>query len=363
MIDQLEDEIDKNLGSLDTSDLEKFVEALEQNRGKYFDSGANGIVDGVLGGEFAITFDNFFVHICDSLKISLRNYMPLFISLLILGIMYGLVVNMTSGFLKKPTMDIIYFVCFGAMVIMIFAIIGELTYKVYNLIKAMTSLMNISFPIMLTLLTAVGGVASVGIYKPLMLALITVISGLITSFILPCFVGSMVLGVVGNLSSNVRLTKLIKFVKSFAEWTLGIVFGVFMSFVAINGIAGVTFSGLATTTAKFALSSYIPILGGYLSDGLDLVLASCVLIKNSMGITILIVLIVLIAVPICEILILMFGIKFVAAVIEPITDKRMSDMLSNIGDNLMPIIISILGIGFLFFVMIMLVVSSGNVGI
>ena len=41
--------------------------------------------------------------------------------------------------------------------------------------------------------------------------------------------------------------------------------------------------GLLGVTVLFVLSGYVPILGGYLSQGFDLISAGCVLIKNSIG--------------------------------------------------------------------------------
>ena len=38
-----------------------------------------------------------------------------------------------------------------------------------------------------------------------------------------------------------------------------------------------------TQTTKYTIKSYIPIMGGYLSEGMDLILASSLLIKNSLG--------------------------------------------------------------------------------
>ena len=140
-------------------------------------------------------------------------------------------------------------------------------------------------------------------------------------------------------------------------------FSIFMSFVTVQGITGATLDSVAVGTAKFALSSYIPILGGYLSDGFDLVLASCVLIKNSIGLSVLIILICLILVPLLEIIIFMLGLKAVAAIIEPVTDNRMSELVAKMSDNLMPLILAILGISFMFFIMIMLIIYTCNFGV
>lgn len=57
-------------------------------------------------------------------------------------------------------------------------------------------------------------------YSPLMAILSTGIGTIISSLVLPCFVAAVVLSIVGNMSSNIKLGRLTKFFKSVAVFVL-----------------------------------------------------------------------------------------------------------------------------------------------
>ena len=52
---------------------------------------------------------------------------------------------------------------------------------------------------------------------------------------------------------------------------------------SLQGIAVGSFDSLSIRTTKYTIKSYVPVMGGYLSDGMDLILSSTILIKNSVG--------------------------------------------------------------------------------
>ena len=113
--------------------------------------------------------------------------------------------------------------------------------------------------------------------------------------------------------------------------------------------------------AKFALSSYVPILGGYLSDGFDLISASIVLVKNAFGYTAVIVLVGVVLFPVLKIVIFTLSLRLASAVVEPIGDDRVSTLLTSVADNTSLLLSALAGVGFMFFVLIMLIVGSFNV--
>jgi len=118
--------------------------------------------------------------------------------------------------------------------------------------------------------------------------------------------------------------------------------------------------GISIKTAKYALKSYIPILGSYLSDGVGLILTSSSLIKNSVGVTGLILLFSTIISPIINIIIVMLLFKLVAALVEPLCDDKISSFLYSVSKSLNLLNVSLIAIGFMYLVStsILLLVSN-----
>ena len=186
---------------------------------------------------------------------------------------------------------------------------------------------------------------------------------LVQTIIVPAFIATIVFSVVGNISKNVKLDKLTKLFKSAAGWLIGIVFGLFATFLTAQGITGGVIDRLSFNAAKFAMSSYVPILGGYLSDGFDLLSASMVLVKNAVGLTGVAVLLAVVLFPLLQLVVFMLGLRLTAAIAEPVGDARTSSVLGSLADNMSLLITALTGVGFMFFVLLMLIIGSCNLGV
>ncbi|MDR1906474.1 MAG: stage III sporulation protein AE, partial [Clostridiales bacterium] len=221
--------------------------------------------------------------------------------------------------------------------------------------------MNIIFPVLLTLMSALGGVVSAASYKPLMATLSVGIISVINGIVMPCFIATILFSIIGNMSDTVKIDGFRRFFKTAANWILGGIFTIFTLFITVEGITGAAMDNVAINAVKFAVSSYVPILGGYISDGFDLVLGSIVLIKNAVGFTGVVILLSVILSPVLRIAVFILALKLTAAIAEPIADRRISNMISGLASNMKLLVSAVLGVGFMFFITSMLVIMTANV--
>ena len=212
----------------------------------------------------------------------------------------------------------------------------------------------------MTLLTALGGSVSVGIYQPAIALLGNLFVSLITYFLLPLFIFSIVFSIVGNLSNGTRLDKFVSFLQSLFKWCIGLSFTIFLGFVSIQGVMAGAVDGLSIRTAKYAIKSYVPIVGGYVSDGLGIIMASSSLIKNAVGGVGLFLLLSTIVSPILNIAIFMLALKFMAGIIEPIGDKKISNFISDLAKSMSMLIALLVAVAFMYVVLTGLVMCSAN---
>lgn len=352
------DEIENRFDNMDFDDLDDFVKKIDENVGKLFSSNTKGLMLKIMKGEFITDFEGFSDYLFSCMENILTKYIPVFFFIVFISILSGVLEGLTSGFIRKPITDIINFVCYAAIIIVLFTALSGILVDVKNTVFRVKKLMDITFPILLTLMVAMGGAVSPTLYKPMMLVLSNVIVNVINTVIVPFFIAGIVLSVVGNMSNSIKLTKLPKFFVSVSGWILGTLFSVFSGFVTLRGIGGIAVDNVSVNATKFAISSYVPILGGYVSDGFDLVLASCSLIKNSFGITVLVILIFTIIAPIFKVVVFMLGLKLIEAVIEPISDTKTVNMLGSVSKNLMTLVSALVGLAFMFFILVLLIIYT-----
>ncbi len=358
--EELEKNVDENLNDIDFSELVDFENKLG---GNVYEGGVTQLIKDILSGEYSGGFADTFNMLINMLGTSVKGFIPLLVTLIAVSIIFSIVNGLTSGFMSKSTTEIIHFVCYSAIIVLLMT---EVTFLISDSVKAiqnMAKFMEIIFPIMLTLVTALGGIATTATYSPMMTVLSVGVTKIISIIVLPCFIATMALSIVGFISKDIKLNKLTKFFKSAGEVIIGVVFGLFTTFITTNGISGAITDNISIKSAKFAISSYVPVLGGYLSDGLDLAVASVMLVKNAVGVGGVILMLSIILSPVIKILVFSLGLKLVAGIIEPIGNKRMSEIVYAISKNLTLLVIAMLGMAFMFFIMMILILLTCNAGI
>ncbi len=353
--------IDDTLDGLDLKELEDFIDSLDVDQRQ-----AIGMDDvkGALRALVSGSAQDFFKRVVDILSKSAGRYflgfLPSCVTIIIICLLKNLLGGLTGDFANASTTEIVHLICYIAIIIVLMSGVGSVIATVTRTVEGLTTLSAALFPILLTLLSMLGGAASAATYTPFMAALSTVIMKLVSVVIVPAFTATAVLGVVGNLSKNVKLDRLTKLLKSASGWLIGIVFGLFATFLTVQGVAGGVVDKFGFNIAKFAMSSYVPILGGYLSDGMDLLSASLVLIKNALGYTGVIVMVGAVVFPLVKVVIFSLAVRLTAAIAEPLGDSRVASLMSGVASNASLLITALAGVAFLFFVLMMLLIGSCN---
>lgn len=348
---------------VDFSAFEDYINSLDEKQRKAlgFDS-VKELVKKLLNGESEVFFENFYETLGVALAEYFFGFLPSFLAILLIAVFTSVLSQAVSGFKQKSTQEVVRFVSFGAIATILLVIVGSISSMCVTLLSNVKKICLFLFPPLLTMLSALGGHTTNATLQPFMAVLSGGIITLINSLILPIFLATTVLSIVGNLSKEVRLDKLAKSFKSFGSYVLGGVFSLFISFITAQGIATSAFDGVVFNASKFMASSYLPVLGGYLSDGYDLAYAGIVLLKNSIGLVGTLILIATVAFPVCKMVVLSLCLKFTSALIEPLGEKRISDMLMMMSKNVSLLISAVIGVSFMFLILIMLTVSSCNVG-
>lgn len=362
--EEISESVDSVLDNIDFSALTRLVELINANGTDVlsFDDVLSEI-KAVLNGES----NDFFERMLDILLKSAGRYflgfLPSFITIILLCILKNMLGSLTGDFLNHSTTEIVHIVCYLAVVIILSTGVMSVAKEVSNTIELLYTLLEVLFPILLTLLSTLGATTVVGGYTSLTAVLSSVILKMITSVVLPIFVASIVFCVVGGVSKSVKLDKLTKLLRSASTWLIGIVFGLFASFLTLQGVSGGITDKFGFGVAKFAISSYVPILGGYLSDGLDILTASVVLVKNAIGYTGAIVLCAIVLLPIVKVVVFSLGLRLCASIAEPVGDDRVSSLLTDVAKNVNLLVAALAGVAFLFFLMIMMIIATCNFGV
>ena len=359
--DDLEQALQEQLNYIDLSQMQDLINNLNED-GKAIFGNEDFMTKlySILSGNFKVLGDNPLQAIANLFFDSFVSMVPLMAAIVAVGVLSGMLNQVRAGTNGKGLGDIIHFVCYGLVLVLIISSVYKLLDQTSSTLGFIKNQIDAIFPVLLTLLTAVGGTVSVTVYQPAIGLLSGSILQIFHSILVPIFIFSFVFSIISNFSPTIKLEKFSAFLSSLFKWIVGSVFTIFIAFISIQGITAGSIDGVSVKTAKFAMKSYIPILGGYLADGFNVIVASSVLIKNAIGLSGLLILFATVLSPILNIAIFSLFLKLTASILEPLTDGRISNFLFGVSKSMSMLLTILIGVSFMFLILTSLVMCSAN---
>lgn len=355
-IEQLQEEVQKLLDALDTEELEAYLATLPQYEG----SDLKEMLASIVTGDFSLDYSSLWQSVLALVWEEGKVMLPAFAVILAVTLLCGILNSAKNGFLKSTMTDIIHFAAYLSVGAVLLSVLISVLQAGFSAIGSMQRQMQIIYPILLTLMAASGGAVSAGIYRPAVAFLSSAVCEMFTAVVLPTSVVVIVLTFVGSLSDEVKTSKLGDFFKSVNKWLIGLALGLLGIFLTVQGITAAQYDGISLRAAKYLVSGSVPIVGGFLSGGLDLVLAGSALIKNAVGSFAVFLLFGAILRPVLLFAAFQLFLRLSAAVAEPV-GGRISAFLSRLASDCGFFLAGLCCIAFLYFLTLILLVCSTGV--
>lgn len=226
---------------------------------------------------------------------------------------------------------------------------------------ALVQFMQIALPVLMMLLTAVGGVASVGVFQPAMTVLCGTVTGIMRAIVVPLSVAGGAIGLVGSLGGRASLGEMSGLMKRVAKWTIGATSTLYIGVTAVRGMTAATYDGVTMRTAKYAASSLVPMVGGMVSGTMDTMLGCALLVKNAAGLAAILLTMSVVLMPVLRLVAQMFLLRLASALAEPIAGPRLPAMFGAAADMLSFLLAATLAVTLMFLLTIGLMTGIGSV--
>ncbi len=298
--------------------------------------------EAVLDGE--TTLRTLFSSLMQTLSASLWRMAHLMMPALLCSVMEKL----KSSFSAAALGEALTAACFLMLSFVMARDLGDHLQLCKQNVDRMAEIMQTLFPLLLTLLAAVGSTASAAFFQPATVAASGVMCAMVHRITLPLSMGAAVIGLMDQLSPKVRLTRLASLLRTLMNWTLGIGFTVFLSVTALQALGGAAADGVSLRTAKYMVDHFVPVVGGMFADTMDTLVGASLLIKNAVGVTGLVLLLSTAARPMLQTLCAAGIYRACAALLEPISDKRISAAIHHFSQSLMMFFVVQLSVSAMF---------------
>ena len=266
-----------------------------------------------------------------------------------------IILSIVLSFLKETNnlVNIISTVTFLIILSLIIVPISRLLTDVITGIKTSTIFINSYLPVMTAIIIASKNPTLAITYNSFSLFLSSLIANLSNGFLIPIIGGMLSFNIISSISFEVYKDKIFKTIRKFIVIILSLFSTIFTGVLTTQSILSYSSDSIAMKGIKFVSGTFIPVVGSNVGDAISSVLSSFVIMKNTLGVFIIIV-IVLINLPIIiEMLVYYFILEFFSIFSSLLGLDAVSEIFSNISS-----IISLLNI-IMFFVTFLLVISTG----
>lgn len=178
-----------------------------------------------------------------------------------------------------------------------------------------------------------GNVTSTTGIQSIILVATNFITVFINQVLIPVIIIATVIGIISNISDEIHMKKLSKYMKSAVTWVLCISLTIFTCILSMESNLGKGVDELASKTTKSAVSTFIPVVGKILGDTVESVLGCTNIIKNAVGTLGIIAVIGIAAVPLIRIGITCMFLYLISGLAEVVADEKIVYVIEQMGDS------------------------------
>lgn len=355
--------IKQQMEELDLSELEDIMDdAAKQSNGIFSSVSTDEIVQSFIDGKPLFDSEVILHNLLDVFLLEVKAGLILGVEIISICIVMGLLKNFSNSFGDKPVSTLGTVVC-SCLVITLCLKNFMTTYDMcLDALNIMTRTMQILLPIMIPLLISMGGFSSGGVLNPVITGAITAFNTALQAFILPLLFLSSIFILINSLTEKDYVGRLAVFLRKAAIFFTGLAVTIFAGLTAIQGLVTKTADGLLVNTARYSVDNFVPIVGGFAADSIDMVLSCVAVIKNGIGVLGIIIILCLLSAPVLKILAVAVIYKITAILTEPIGSKEISASLNEMGSAVitMAVVLGLCALMFLIFLTIIISVGGGT---
>ena len=289
----------------------------------------------------------------------LVNMKNVFLWILVIGILATLMTDFVEVFDRNQVADLSFY--------LFYLLLTEVLLKNFYFIEkvAITAMENmvlfhkLLIPTYLLAVGAATGITTVNAYSQLLILIIYGVEQILIKSIVPMIYGYFLLAVLGGIWMEEKLTLLMEVLEKIIGWMLKGAIGIVTGVSIFQSIITPVVDSVKTTALQKVITM-VPGAGNVADGVLELLAGSAIMIKNSVGIVLLLLLIALCAEPMIQIFMTAALLKISAALMGLVADKKLTACVSQAGNAGM-LMLRTTGCALLLF-LISLAVAAASLG-
>ena len=352
--DILQDEIqDALLAEFDFNEIEEKLDRMfPQEKISFSD-----VFSALMSGNMAETIRIFLRFLTDQISYEFDYNRRSLVYVLMTALTAAVFSNFAGAFKSRQISDISFYIMYMLLITLCLTSFRISAEGLEDRLSALVDFMRVLCPsYFLAVAFASGSVTSLFFYN-VILFLIYVVELVIVRFLLPVVNIYIMVRVLGNLTGEDFLSEFADLIRKAVSWILKTLLICIVSVNVVQGLLAPAIDAVKRS-ALTRTAEALPWVGNAVGGVAEVVLGTAVLIKNGIGMAGAVITIAICAVPILQMLIMAFMYKLAAALVQPVSDKRITTCISGISEGYEIMVKVIFTAGLLFMITIAIVAAS-----
>lgn len=355
---ELTENIDSIIGGLDLTALQKYLDEYGNDYVFSFSKSARGLVEFLLSGDLGVNYTDYLKKLVTSLFDGVSNLLPAFSQVIAVTILCAICTDAEGGIISKSTAKIIRLACIALILLILTSMLVGIIASTVACVNAISKQVDVITPILVTLTVLTGGGGTGAIYTPCAMFLGQGAIYLVNGVIIPTTLAVMVLNFTSKINPEISFSGVCSLLKSIMKWIIGITVAVFGIFLTVQSTSTSLFNGIFFKVTKYLVGNSVPIVGNFLSSGVDMVVLSGSVVKSGVGMTGIVLLIGSVIEPVISLISFSIMLKISGAIAQSIGEKSSYSLFNDLSKDVEFMIAGVLTVAFMYLLTIMLIINS-----
>lgn len=259
-----------------------------------------------------------------------ENNKEIFLLLLGLGIGAAIFYHIASAFMDKQIAETSFYLTYLIFLTMSATGFGLIMETATNCIQKLQTFMEVLVPCFFTAVSlSYGSVTASGYYKVLVLTM-GLINEVLLRMVLPAIKITVLLEMVNHLTKEEMISKLAKLVGQASSFCMKAMLALIIGMNTLDGLILPVIDKVKLHSLQKAVS-LIPGIGSSAQTVAEIIAGTGSLVKNAVGVAACLVLFLIIGLPVLQTVLFTVMYQFLAVCLEPVSDKRLTGAVEEIG--------------------------------
>ena len=281
--------------------------------------------------------------------------------LVVLGVVSALLSHFVEIFDRHQIADMSFYYVYLLLAAVLLKCFAQAVQTAVGAMENVILFVKLLVPTYLLAVGIANGTTTAGAYSQLLVILIYGVEKVLVGWVLPLIYCFVVFSAINSIWTEEKLALLIDLVKKVIGWLLKAALGIVTGVSAFQTLITPMVDSVKQTALQKTIA-VIPGIGNAADGVVELVTGSAMVIKNSIGVVLLLLLLAMCAVPLIKIFLTALLFKVAAALMGVVSDKRITACADSMGDAAM-LLFQTAGTAMLLFFIVLAVVATASGGI